>query len=266
VESCSHCGGTLPADAAFCPSCGRRANAPVERDVPIDVQHAEPHFFGLAPPVFVFGAAVGLLVLGAVLLVLGAVVAGVIAMVVAVCLVPTFIAGARRWPDSRLAHAGVSAADRVRDEAGVAAETVTTWSRASRDVARLRKEQFGLRRQRDAKVRELGVAVFAEDPRADEIKTAAQELDARITSNDRLLRETIAGARRRVRKERESVVATEVIEPEESPLTVVAAPEARDTVSQAESAAADEPLAREEPEPEPAPKRKPARKRQARSR
>ena len=31
VDSCSHCGGTLPADATFCPSCGRRTDAPPAR-------------------------------------------------------------------------------------------------------------------------------------------------------------------------------------------------------------------------------------------
>ena len=252
METCSHCGGTLPADATFCPSCGRRTNAPVDRDVPIDVQYAEPRFFGLAPPVFVFSAAVALLLLGAILVAAGALVVGLIALVVAVCLVPAFLAGARRWPDTRLAQVGVSTADRLRGEAGVAAESISTWSRASRDVARLRKEQFRLRRERDAKVRELGVAGHADDPRADEIKAEAKELDERIAENERLLQKTIAGARRRVRKGRQSVVSTEVIEPEENPLL------------EAEPETADEPLAREEPEPEPAPK--PARKRQARSR
>ena len=72
------------------------------------------------------------------------------------CLLPAFLAGARRWPESPLARIGVSAADRVRDEAGVAVESISTWSRAGRDVARLRKEQFQLRRERDAKIRQLG--------------------------------------------------------------------------------------------------------------
>jgi hypothetical protein len=259
VESCSHCGGTLPADATFCPSCGRRTNAPVDRDVPIDVQYAEPRFFGLAPPVFVFSAAVTLLLLGVALILAGALALGVIAIIVAACLVPTFLAGARRWPDTRLAQVGVSAAERLRDEAGVAADSITTWSRASREVARLRKEQFRLRRELDAKVRELGAAVHADDPGADELKAAAKELDRRIAENERRLQRTIAGARRRVRKGREAVVSTEVIEPEENPLVATPGPE-----PEAEAAAADAAIAREEPEPEPAPK--PARKRQARSR
>ena len=113
------------------------------RDVPIDVQHAEPRYFGLGTPIFVLsargpparardrpGSRPATLVVG------------VIAIVIAFCLLPAFLAGARRWPDTSIAQLGVSTADRVRDEAGFAVESVSAWSRAGRDVARLRKEQF----------------------------------------------------------------------------------------------------------------------------
>ena len=209
MDPCTHCGGGLPASAVFCPSCGRRTDAPV------DVQHAEPRYFGLGPPVFVFSFAVGLLVLGVILLATGSVAFGVIAIVVAACLLPTFLAGARRWPDTPIARAGISTADRVRDEADVAVASISTWSQAGRDVVRLRKDQFQLRRERDAKIRELGQSVFEEDGRADGLKAAAKELDERISANDRALQRTIAGARRRVRKGRAAVVGTEVIKPDQ---------------------------------------------------
>jgi hypothetical protein len=218
VSTCTHCGGELPEGAGFCPSCGRRTTTPVSRDVPIDVQHAQPHYFGLAPPLFVLFSAATLLALGVVLLATGAFAVGVIAIVVAFCLLPTFLAGARRWPDTPVAQVGISAADRLRDEAGVAAESISTWGRAGREAARLRKEQFVLRRERDAKIRELGVAYYEDEPRAEDLKAEAKELDRRIAENERTLQRTIAGARRRVRKERAAVVSTEVIEPEENPL------------------------------------------------
>jgi hypothetical protein len=269
VDSCSHCGGPLPANATFCPSCGRRADAPPvsEREVPIDVQHAEPRYFGLGPPVFVFSAAIGLLVLGIVLIAIGIFAPGVIAVILALCLLPSFLAGARRWPDTPIARAGLSTADRVRDEAGVAVDSISAWSRAGREVARLRKEQFRLRRERDSKIRELGVSFYAEDGRADELKALAKELDAQIDANDAHLRRTIASTRRRMRKGRAAVVATEVIKPVE-PTAEVAAPEpapAPEPESEPEAKAADEPLSRAQSEPEQAPKR-PARKRQTRSR
>ena len=213
MDTCSHCAGDLPANAVFCPSCGRRTDAPPTevRDVPIDVQHAEPSYFGLAPPVFVFALGIGLLVLGIVLLVLDVFALGVLAIVLAVCLLPTFLAGARRWPDTRIARAGVSTADRVRDETDVAVTSITTWSRAGKDTVRLRREQFQLRRERDAKIRELGVSVYEEDGRADELLAAAKELDERIAVSEHELARAIAGARRRFRKDRAAVVSTEVI-------------------------------------------------------
>ena len=260
---CSHCGGTLPADATFCPSCGRRTDAPPVdvRDVPIDVQHAEPRYFGLGTPVFVLSAAAVLLLLGIVLAATGYLVVGVIAIVIA------FLAGARRWPDTSIAQLGVSTADRVRDEAGFAIDSVSAWSRAGRDVARLRKEQFTLKRRRDAKVRELGVSFYSDDGRADELKAEAKGLDERMAANEVALQRAVASARRHTRKRRATVVPTEVIKPE--PVTeVVAQP---DVIAEPEVVAGpraeDEPLTRDEPQAEVEPEPQPtAKKRQARSR
>ena len=82
-------------------------------------------------------------------------------------------------------------------------------------MVRLRKERLRRRRERDAKIGELGRSVFDEDGRADALKAEAKELDERITAIERELQQTIAGARRRVHKDRAAVVATEVIRPEE---------------------------------------------------
>ena len=217
MESCSHCGGDLPENATFCPSCGRRTDlpAPEPREEPIDVQHADPHYFGLGAPVFVFGVMLVLLVAGIVLVVMGMLAGGLVSIILAACLLPTFLAGARRWPETRLARAGVSTAGRVRDEADVAAESISTWSKTGRDVVRLRKEQFRLRRERDAKIRELGVSVFEEDGRADELKASAKELEDRRLRNEREQQRAIARARRRTRKRHAAVVATEIIPSEQ---------------------------------------------------
>ena len=110
----------------------------------------------------------------------------------------------------------LSTAERVRDEAGVAAQSLSTWSRAGREVVQLRRDQFTLRRERDAKIRELGQSVFEGDGRADELLAAAKELDERLSANERELARTVAGARRRVRRERATIAPTEVLAPEES--------------------------------------------------
>ena len=232
------------------------------REVPIDVQHAEPRYFGLATPDVVFSAAIVLLAVGIAFLVAGYLAPGVIAVVLGICLLPAFLAGARRWPDSRLARLGIGTADRVRDEAGVAVESISAWSRAGRDVARLRKEQFRLRRDREARIRQLGVSFYSDDGQADTLKAEAKALDERMETNQRELQRAIAGARRHTRKGRAAVVSTEVIEPEpEASLE----PEPEPVVElAAEPAAEDAPLMRSEEVDEPRPA--PRKKRQARSR
>ena len=187
-----------------------------------------------------------------------------IAIVIAFCLLPAFLAGARRWPDTSIAQLGVSTADRVRDEAGVAVESVSAWSRAGRDVARLRKEQFQLKRRRDAKVRELGVSFYSDDGRADELKAEAKALDERMAANEVALQRAVASARRQTRKRRATVVRDRGDQARAGhgsrrPRSdVVAEPPAED-----EPLTRDEPQAEVEPEPEPKPA---AKKRQARSR
>jgi hypothetical protein len=267
VDSCSHCGGPLPEAATFCPSCGRRTDAPppAAREVPIDVQHAEPRYFGLAAPDVVFSAAIVLAAVGIALLVAGYLAVGLIAVVLAICLLPAFLAGARRWPDSPLARLGIGTADRVRDEAGVAVESISAWSRAGRYVARLRKEQFGLRRERDARIRRLGVSFYSDDGQADTLKAEAKALDDRMEANQRELQRAVAGARRQTRKGRATVAATEVIEPgpEVSPAPEQESPPVTELT--AEPPAEDAPLTRAE-EVDGEPKPAPSKKRQARSR
>ena len=220
MDSCSHCGANLPEKAMFCPACGRRTDAPPPdpSELPVAFQPAqtEPRYYGLGPPLFALTIAILLLVVGITLTATDNLAPGVILIVLALCLLPTFLAGLRRWPDTRFVRASVSTAGRVRGEADVAVESISTWSRAGREVVRLRRRQFQLRRERDARIRELGVSAYAEDGRADELKAAAKELDQQIEANERTIQRTITGARRRVKKERATVASTEVIKPAEA--------------------------------------------------
>lgn len=204
----------------FCPACGRRTDAPPPdpSELPVAFQPAqtEPRYYGLGPPLFALTIAILLLVVGITLTATDNLAPGVILIVLALCLLPTFLAGLRRWPDTRFVRASVSTAGRVRGEADVAVESISTWSRAGREVVRLRRRQFQLRRERDARIRELGVSAYAEDGRADELKAAAKELDQQIEANERTIQRTITGARRRVKKERATVASTEVIKPAEA--------------------------------------------------
>lgn len=222
LDPCPACAAPLPPEARFCPGCGRpvgeAAAAPEPhpaREAPVTVQAAEPQYFGLGAPVFVFTVAAVLLVLAVVLLVTGNLLPGLLLLVAAFLLLPAFLAGARRWPESRIAQLSVRAADRARDEATVAAEAVSTWSRAGREVVRLRHEQFRLRRARDEKLRELGRSVLEADGETPALAAEARTLDERLRTTESTLEETLAGARRQVRSERAAIVATEVIRPDE---------------------------------------------------
>jgi zinc-ribbon domain len=219
VDMCSHCGTELPADATFCPSCGRRVDAPPPDPAEVipDVQTGEPRYYGLVKPLFVLLVAAALVIAGIVVLVTSSFGIGLILIVLGVCLLPSFVAGIRRWPDTRFARASLNTAGRVRNEADVAVQSLSAWSRTGRDVVRMRREQFQLRRERDAKIRELGVSAYSGDGREEELRKAAKELDRQIEANERTIERAIARARRRVRNERATVAPTEVIAPADSP-------------------------------------------------
>jgi hypothetical protein len=224
LESCPTCSTPLPPDAHFCPGCGRQTelgadtpppdDLPVEEPgaaVPVTVREAEPQYFGLGAPALVFAVAVVLLVLAVLLLALGNWVAGLLLLAASFLLLPAFLAGVRRWPESAVAQLSLRTADRARDEASVAAEAISTWSRAGREVVRRRKEQFGLRRELDDKLRELGRSVLDADGATPALTAEARELDERLRASEQELAETLASARRHVRSERAAISSTEVL-------------------------------------------------------
>jgi hypothetical protein len=236
VDSCSHCGAELPAEAMFCPSCGRRTDAPppdpTELLPPVRTEPRFPRFqlHGLNRPRLVLAALLALVIAGVVVLVTASFGIGLILIILALCLLPTFAAGVEQWPDTRVARASLTTASRVRNDADVAVQSLSTWSRTGRDVVRLRRQQFQLRRERDAKIRELGISAYREDGRTEELRTAAQELDRQIDAHERTIERSLSRARTRVRKERATVAKTEVIAPE-APTEEDAAPRPRKKAS-----------------------------------
>src|SRR3954469_15962464 len=83
TDLCPRCGAGVPARARFCPECGTPLEDPANRTqivelpreetgpVPINVQRAEPRWFRVAPPTFLLGVSVAVLVLAILLLVPG---------------------------------------------------------------------------------------------------------------------------------------------------------------------------------------------------
>jgi hypothetical protein len=217
----------------FCPSCGRRTDAPPPDPTELLPRvRTEPRFqlHGLGRPLVVLGVAVALVLAGIVVLVTASFGLGLILVILGVCLLPLFASSLESWPDTRFARASLSTAGRVRDEADVAVQSLSTWSRTGRDVVRLRRQQFQLRRERDAKIRELGISAYREDGRTDELRTAAKELDREIDAHERSIERSLSRARTRVRRERATVAKTEVIAPE-APTEEDAAPRPRKKAS-----------------------------------
>lgn len=234
MDTCSHCGVALPEKATFCPACGRRTDAPPPDPavLPIVLRPEEPSLSVqvtrfVRSPTFVLALAFGLLVPGIVLTILGPRLPGVLAILLTLGLLGGLLLRAQRLPAAALARTSRSTLQRVRGEAGAAGESISTWSRTSRDLVRHRRRQFQLRRERDAKIRELGLSAYAGDGRADELKAAAKELDSQIEANEQTMQRTLAAARKRVRSERAAVVATEVITPA-APADEDEAPKPRD--------------------------------------
>jgi len=230
LEPCPTCGTPVAPDAKFCQECGRRVDVRIDDDpppdlplddprdpVPVATHAAEPQYFGLGPPLFVFSVAVVLFVAAVLVIALGSFVVGLALLVISFLLLPTFLAGARRWPDSGLSRVSLTTAQRARGEASVAAQALSTWSRAGREAVRLRKEQFGLRRALDDKLYELGRSVLEEDGQAPLLTTQARALAERLWANEEALQRTVDHARRHVREERAAVVSTEVLRPEDEP-------------------------------------------------
>jgi type IV secretory pathway VirB3-like protein len=217
----------------FCPSCGRRTDAPPPDPAELLPQvRTEPRFqlHGLGRPLVVLGVAVALVVAGIVVLATASFGVGVILIVLGVCLLPTFAAGLESWPDTRFARASLNTASRVRNDADVAVQSISTWSRTGRDVVRLRRQQFQLRRERDAKIRELGISAYKEDGCTDELRSTARKLDSQIDAHERSIERALSRAKTRVRKERATVAKTEVIAPE-APTEEDAAPRPRKKAS-----------------------------------
>jgi hypothetical protein len=242
VDTCSHCGAELPAEAMFCPSCGRRTDAPPPDPAELLPRvRTEPQprlpglpllraVNGLGRPLIVLGAMLALVIAGIVVLITASFGVGVILIVLGLCLLPAFAGGLEQWPDTRVARASLTTASRVRNDADVAVQSISTWSRTGRDVVRLRRQQFQLRRDRDAKIRELGISAYREDGRTDELREAAQELDRQIDAHEQSIERSLSRARARVRRERATVAKTEVIAPE-APTEEDAAPKPRKKAS-----------------------------------
>ena len=228
--SCPNCGSPVPAKARFCPECGTRlgedaaTTAVVEppphetAPSPVSVSAAEPRWFGVTPPVAVFALAIAALAVAVVLLAAERWVPGGLILAAAVLLFVAFAEVARRKPDGAVAEASAGALGRARARAGYAVDAFTTRSRASRDLARMRREAMELEQERERGLRALGASVYGDDRKGTKrLRAELAELDARIERKEAEMATIAAQARERIENRRLEVSPTEMVEIPEPP-------------------------------------------------
>jgi hypothetical protein len=184
--------------------------------VPVEYTRVEPRYFGVAPHVLVL--ALGAVAVGAAIATLatGHLVLGLVLAVVGVLAVALFLEQARRRRASLFEIALADGVDRVRAISGFAAASAATWSRAGRELARVRLEMRRVEHTRARLHYELGRAVHAGDEAERErLLSQLHELDERLEACAERARGAVAEASSRVHRERLAVAETQIVRPED---------------------------------------------------
>jgi hypothetical protein len=203
---CSACGAASAWDARFCQQCGRR----------LDDAETTPRYYGaLSPgPPFVLGCI--LVIAGIVALLAWSIVAAVVLLGLAVVVFVFFYEAARRNPDDAVARRVFSSARHLRGWAVFVRASTAAWTRAGREVVRLRGESRTLRREREPALRSLGDAAYREDESlVKALQARVREIDEEIARRDRARAEALATARRHVDEERDAARATQELSVDE---------------------------------------------------
>jgi zinc-ribbon domain len=261
VANCSNCGARLPKDSRFCPECGVRVAAgdataveeiPPEETgtVPVHTVAAEPHYFGIAPPLALFALAVASLVLAVVFLVSGSMIIGALLLVAAGVFLALFVAASRRLPDNAVARVSRRAGRGLRDRTGFAVEAVSVHSSTRREVFRLRHEIAELVASRREAARALGEAVYGgADEEAETARNRMSELDGAIAEKENEMTRVTAAANERLQQAQLQVQSTAIVEPPDVPEPMPAPSEPPQPVTVPEPS----PVPSEPPMPAPSP-------------
>jgi len=223
AESCRNCGVPLPPNARFCPSCGVqvemgetvRADVPPTETgpVPVHVQHAEPHWFGVTPPAMLLGLAAVALVIAVVLFATGHWPYALILLGVGALFVAAFLEAARRRPAaSQLSRASVDARERARSSW----ETLRARQVAAAEVRRIQTTLAMLESDRRAAFHDLGAATHAHDATAEAAaRVRLTELERYESELRAALDRALEDAGERIRKARLPVQETMMVLPSE---------------------------------------------------
>jgi hypothetical protein len=191
--------------------------APPAVETPATWAEAKPRYFGATPhglaavlAAFAFGA-------GIVLLVSGDVLAGVLLVVGAVLLAAFYAERARHRRDTAFDRIAAATADRTRALAGFTGSSVRAWTRAGRELTRLRLEANRRAKERTQLQYALGGAVHAgDDAETERLRAELQSADERIAACVAEANEVVERMRATRAQDRLAVVATEVRQPDDT--------------------------------------------------
>lgn len=250
ARRCSVCGGGLPRGAAFCPHCGSRITSEGQAASTL----AEPHLYGVTPPMTLAALALAVLAVGVLLLVRDRPVVGAVLIGVAVVLAIVFAGTLRRRPSS----GSTGAADRLRERVRLARTSLSTRAAARRDVGRLVREREELGRARERLVQRLGQATYAgDDETAGALRSELEEVNTELGAKEGEMQAVIEGAHERLEEARLETQPTmvEVPEPVPEPVPAPSPPAEPATVPEPTPVPHEppEPPTIPEPMPEPAP-------------
>jgi hypothetical protein len=197
---CYACGAASAWDAKFCQHCGRR----------LEEDEKGPRYFGaLSPgPAFILGCI--LLAAALLALIAGSLIAAVVFLALAAVAFVFFYDAARRYPDDSAAQRVLASGQHVRGWLTFSGVSLAAWTRALRDVVRLRRESRRLRREREPTLRSLGDASYREDePMVQELRERVRVIDEELARRDEARAEAVAAARRHVDEERAAATSTQ---------------------------------------------------------
>jgi hypothetical protein len=262
VGSCANCGARFPKDSRFCPECGVRISAgdddtAVEQVPPEEVGHvpvhtvaAEPHYFGVAPPLALFALATLAFAFAIVFLVAGRAFVGAALLIGAGVFLALFVAASRRLPDNAVARTSRSASRTLRDRTGFALEAVSVQSSTRRALFRIRHEVADLVAARADAARALGEAVYGgADDEAQEARNRMSELDRALAEKEAEMTRVAEAANERIQRAQLQVQSTAIVEPPNIPEPMPAPSEPPQPVTVPEPS----PVPSEPPVPVPSP-------------
>jgi hypothetical protein len=190
---------------------------PPATETPATWDETRPRYFGVTPhglaavvAAFAFGA-------GIVLVFSGYVLAGVLLLVAAALLAAIYAEQARRRRDTALDRIAAATVDHTRALAGFTGSSVRAWTKAGRELARLRLEAKRRAKERNQLQYALGGAVYARDEAETErLKGELQAADARIAACAAEANEVVEQMRATRAQEKLAVVTTEIRRPDDA--------------------------------------------------